>query len=109
MFIEGRSDAKTPFYVHVDVATKLIMGYAMRDKTYGEMLRAIEHVGEQYRLLGLKLERLTFDRETSILAAYDDRGPRSKAYSEGGGSESRFSRSEYKARKGESESDKGGS
>ena len=33
MFIEGRNDAKAPFYVHVDVATTLIMGYAMRDKT----------------------------------------------------------------------------
>ena len=33
MFIEGRNDAKTPFYVHVDVATILIIGYAMRDKT----------------------------------------------------------------------------
>ena len=38
MFIEGRSDLKTPFYVHVDVATKLVMGYPMKDKTYGEMV-----------------------------------------------------------------------
>ena len=81
MFIERRNDAKTPLYVHVDVATKLIMGYAMLDKTYGEMVRAIEHVGEQYGLLGHKLERLTFDRECSG----GHRGPRSKAYSEGGG------------------------
>ena len=35
MFIEGRNEVKTPFYLHVDVATKLIMGCAMRDKTYG--------------------------------------------------------------------------
>ena len=27
-FIEGRHEVKTPFYLHVDVATKLIMGYA---------------------------------------------------------------------------------
>ena len=39
---------KTPFYLHVDVATKLIMGYAMMDKTYGEVVRAIEHLGEQH-------------------------------------------------------------
>ena len=51
MFIEGRNDVKTPFYVHVDEGTKLIMGYAMRDKTYGEMVGAIERVGEQYGLL----------------------------------------------------------
>ena len=72
MVIEGRNDAKTPFYMHVDVATKLIMGYAMRDKTNGEMVRAIEHVGEQHGLLGHKLERLTFDRESSIVAAQED-------------------------------------
>ena len=55
MLIEGRNDAKTPFYVHLYVGTKLIMGYAMRDKTYGEMVRAIEHVGKQYGLLGHNL------------------------------------------------------
>ena len=38
MFIEGRNEQKTPFYVYVDVATKLIMGYTMKDKTYGEMV-----------------------------------------------------------------------
>ena len=39
MFIEGRNEVKTPFYLNVDVATKLIMGYAMMDKTYGEVVR----------------------------------------------------------------------
>ena len=34
MFIEGRNGVKTPFHVHVDVATKLIIGYAMKDKIY---------------------------------------------------------------------------
>ena len=58
--------------MHVDVATKLIMGYAMREKTYGEMMRAIEHFDEQYGLLGHKLVRLTFDRESSIIAALED-------------------------------------
>ena len=48
MFIEGRHEVKTPFYLHVYVATKLIMGYAMKGKTYGEVVRAIEHVGEQH-------------------------------------------------------------
>ena len=48
------------------------MGDAMRDKTHGEMVRAIEHVGEQCGLLGHKLERLTFDRESSIVAAQED-------------------------------------
>ena len=42
MSIEGRNGVKTPFYVHVDVATKLIIGYSMKDKTYGEALRAVE-------------------------------------------------------------------
>ena len=58
MFIESRNDVKTPFYVHVDVATKLIIGYAMKDKTYGEVLRAIEYVDEQHGLVRHKLERL---------------------------------------------------
>ena len=48
------------------------MGCAMKDKTYGEVVRAIEHVGEQHGLLGHKLERLTFDRESSIVAAQED-------------------------------------
>ena len=48
------------------------MGYAMRYNTYGEMVRAIEHVGEQHGLLGHKLERLTFDRESSIVVAQED-------------------------------------
>ena len=48
MFIEGRHGVKTPFYVHVDVATKLIMGYAMKDKTYAEALRAVEFIREQH-------------------------------------------------------------
>ena len=64
--IEGRHGLKTPFYVHVDVATKLIMGYAMKDKTYVEALRAVEFIREH------RLERLTFDRESSIVAMQED-------------------------------------
>ena len=45
MFIEGRNDLKTPFYVHVDVSTKLVMGYPMKDNTYGEMVRAMTQAG----------------------------------------------------------------
>ena len=33
MFIEGRNDVKIRFHIHVDVATKLIIGQALRDKT----------------------------------------------------------------------------
>ena len=44
MFIEGRHDVKTPFYVHIDVVTKLIIGYALMNKTYGEVKRAIEFI-----------------------------------------------------------------
>ena len=42
MFIEGRHDVKTPFYVHVDVATKLIIGYALKNKTYRRSAQADE-------------------------------------------------------------------
>ena len=49
-----------------------MIGYSMRDKTYGEMLRAIEYIGEQHVLMGHKLERLTFDRQSSIVAAQED-------------------------------------
>ena len=72
MFIEGRRGVKTPFYVHVDVATKLIMGYAMKDKTYAEALRAVEFIMEQHGLLEHRLERLTFDRESSIVAMQEN-------------------------------------
>ena len=63
---------KTPFYVHVDVATKLIIGYAMRDKIYGEALRAVEFISEQHGLMKHKLERLTFDRKSSMVAMQED-------------------------------------
>ena len=56
----------------MDVATKLIMGYAMRDKTYAEALRAVEFIREQHSLQAHKLERLTFDRESSIVALQED-------------------------------------
>ena len=72
MFIEGRHDVKTPMYIHVDVATKLIIGYSLKNKTYGEVHRAIEYVGEQHKLMGKKLERLTFDRESAIVVMQDD-------------------------------------
>ena len=51
MFIEGRHDVKTPMYIHVDVATKLIIGYSLKNKTYGEVHRAIEYVGELHKLI----------------------------------------------------------
>ena len=66
MFIEGRNDVKTPFYVHVDVATKLIIGYALKKKTYREVLHAIEYI----ELAKHKIERLTFDRESSIVVRH---------------------------------------
>ncbi len=73
MFIEGRHDVKTLYmYIHVDVATKLIIGYSLKNKTYGEVHRAIEYVGEQHKLMGKKLERLTFDRESAIVVMQDD-------------------------------------
>ena len=68
----GENDVKTPFYVHVDVATKLIIGYALKDKTYGEVLHAIEYIDEQHKLAKHKLERLTFDRESSIVVMKED-------------------------------------
>ena len=47
MFVEGRNDIKVPFYIHVDVATKMIIGYAMKNKTYGEVKKAIEFVDDR--------------------------------------------------------------
>ena len=72
MFIEGRHDVKTPFYVHVDIATKLIIGYALKNKTYGEVKRAIEFIDDQHKLMKCKLERLTFDRESAIVVMRED-------------------------------------
>ena len=59
-------------YIHVDVATKLIIGYSLKNKTYGDVHRAIEYVDEQHKLMGKKLERLTFDRESAIVVMQDD-------------------------------------
>ena len=72
MFVEGRNDIKVPFYIHVDVATKMIIGYAMKNKTYGEVKKAIEFVDDQHKLMYRKLERLTFDRESAIVAMQDE-------------------------------------
>ena len=72
MFIEGRNEVKTPFYVHVDVATKLIIGYPLKDKTYGEVLKAIESISDQHKLAKHPLEKLTFDRESSIVVMQED-------------------------------------
>ena len=107
MFIESRNYVKTPFYVHVDVATKLIIGYAMKDKTYGEVLRAIEYVDEQHGLVRHKLERLIRPRVINSSDARGHRCPRDQAYSKGGGSESRLGRSIYSAHYREGEGDEG--
>ena len=48
MFIEGRHGVKTPFSVHVDVATKLIIDYAMTDKTYDEVQQEFEFINGQH-------------------------------------------------------------
>ena len=53
MFIEGRHDLKTPMH-------------------YGEVNGAIKHVDEQHKLMGKKLECLTFDRESAIVVMQDD-------------------------------------
>ena len=72
MIIEGRHDLKTPTHIHVDVATKLIIGHSLKNKTYGEVYRAIKHVDEQQKLMGKKLECLTFDRESATVVIQDD-------------------------------------
>ena len=64
MFVEGRHDVKIPFYIHVDVATKLIIGYPLKNKTYGEVYRAIEFIDDQHKMICKKLERLISDRES---------------------------------------------
>ena len=72
MFIEGRNDVKIPFYLHVDVATNFILGYAMRYKTYGEVVRAIEQVGK-YGLLGTSWSALRSTENHQLsLAAQED-------------------------------------
>ena len=50
----------------MDVATKCVIGYALKNKTYGEVSNAIEYIDDQYKLAGRKLKKLVFDRESSI-------------------------------------------
>ena len=54
-------------YIHVNVATKLIIGYSLTSKSYREVYGAIKHMNEQRKLMGKKLECLTFDRESAIV------------------------------------------
>ena len=72
MFVEGRHDVKTPFYIHVDVATKCIIGYALRNKTYGEVSKAIDYVDDQHKLSKHKLQKLVFDRESSVAVMQEE-------------------------------------
>ena len=72
MFIEGRHDFKIPFYVHVDVYSKIIIGHSLRDKSYGEVQKAIEFVRDRHALCGARLESLTFDRESAVAAMQDE-------------------------------------
>ena len=71
MFIESRNDVKIPFLVHVDIHSKCIIGYALRNKTVGEAAMAIQHVLNQHKLVGQELKKLIFDRESSIVAMQD--------------------------------------
>ena len=58
--------------MHVDLATKLIIGYPLKDKTYGEVLRAIESISDQHKLAEHPLQMHRFDRESSIVVMQED-------------------------------------
>ena len=58
--------------MHVDLATKLIIGYPLKDKTYGEVLRAIESISDQHKLAEHPLQKHRFDRESSIVVMQED-------------------------------------
>ena len=60
--IEGRNGVKTPFYVHVHVATKLIIGYATVYERH-DLRRGPTSCG----LMKHELERLTLRPEESSL------------------------------------------
>lgn len=61
IFIEGRRGVTRPFYVHVDVATKLIIGFAMTDEQLSSKGFVVE------ALLASSL-CLPFDASTAALA-----------------------------------------
>ena len=54
------------------MATKSIIGNALKDKTYGEVLHAIEYIDERHKLAKHKLESFSFDRESSIVVMQED-------------------------------------
>lgn len=68
MFIEGRADVKEPMYVHVDVATKCVIGVPMKNKTEEGCMEAIKAVQAYHRAENQELKSLVFDRESAIVA-----------------------------------------
>ena len=54
------------------MATKCIIGYALRNKTYGEVSKAIDYVDDQHKLVNHKLQRLVFDRESAIAVMQEE-------------------------------------
>jgi hypothetical protein len=69
MFIEGRHDVKDPFYLHVDVATKCIIGVPVSGEDKPNMQEAIRAVAAIHKRNGHQLKTLVFDRESSIVAS----------------------------------------
>jgi hypothetical protein len=68
MFVEGRADYKTPLYVHVDVATKAIIGVPMKNKDEESCLSAFKAVQAAHSIEGAELKSVVFDRESAIIA-----------------------------------------
>ena len=68
MFVEGRSEIKIPLYVHVDVATKTIIGVPMKSKTVESCLEAFKAVQHAHQIEGVPLKMLVFDRESAIMS-----------------------------------------
>ena len=54
------------------MATKCIIGYALRNKTYGEVSKAIDYVDDQHKLVNHKLQKLVFDRESAIAVMQEE-------------------------------------
>ena len=71
MFVEGRKDAKTPVYMHVDIKTSQLFAVPISDKTVGSLELAFDKVLAKHKASDRQLKKVIFDRESAILNLED--------------------------------------
>ena len=58
MFVEGRKDAKTPVYLHVDIKTSELFAVPISDKTVGSLEMAFDKVLAKHKASDHQLKKM---------------------------------------------------